>query len=120
MWIFLQPWLCRSLSTNFQLILSENFSTCRCIVFHICKGGKLHILLFCHVDSDPKCSILLWRFRTFTDQNKKIITYETESNRKLFSPIYTNIPWISGRGTQRYQEGLFSSKNYHLTISDSL
>ena len=47
---FLQPWLYRSLSASFQLVFSENFSTCRYIFNVFMGGGKFCILLLCHRD----------------------------------------------------------------------
>lgn len=46
---FLQPWLCRSPSTGFQSVFSENCSTSR-RVFDVFMGSECHVLLLCHLD----------------------------------------------------------------------
>ena len=67
---FLQPWLCRSPSASFQLVFSENCSTCRCTFDVFVEGGEFHILLLHHLDKSPQWFIYLyfyyhacpWRF----------------------------------------------------------
>ena len=54
---FLQPWLYRSLSDSFQLVFSENFSTCRCIFEVFIGGVEFHVLLL-HLSSSPHTHIL--------------------------------------------------------------
>lgn len=67
---FLQPWLYRSPSASFQLVFSENCSTCRCSFDVFVEGGEFHILLLHHLDKSPQRFIYLyfyyhacpWRF----------------------------------------------------------
>ena len=47
---FLQPWLYRSPYASFQVVFSENCSTCRCIFDVFVGECDLHILLLCHLD----------------------------------------------------------------------
>ena len=46
---FFQPWLYRNLSASFQLVCSENYSTCRCIFDLFMGGGEFHVLLLHHL-----------------------------------------------------------------------
>ena len=46
---FLQPWLYKSVSASFQLVFSENCSTCRCIFVMFMGRDNLHILLLHHL-----------------------------------------------------------------------
>ena len=49
---FLQPWLYKS-SCQFQLVFSENWSTCRCIFDVFVEGGEFHVLLLHHLGQFP-------------------------------------------------------------------
>ena len=55
-WIFLQPWLYRSVSACLQLVFSENCSTCTCTLGVFGAGGGESVLPLCHLD------LLLFRF----------------------------------------------------------
>ena len=55
---FLQPWFYRSPSASFQLVFSENYSSCR-FIFDVFVGrGELYVLLFCHLDWNPLVAII--------------------------------------------------------------
>ena len=45
---FSQLWLYRSPSASFQLVFSENCSTCRCTFDVFVEGSEFHILLLHH------------------------------------------------------------------------
>ena len=52
---FLQSWLYRT-PASFQLVISDNCSTCRCIFYVFVWRGELYILLLHHLD----LSITFW------------------------------------------------------------
>ena len=54
---FLQPWLYNNPSAIFQLIFSENSSTCKCNFDMFLREGEFHVLLLCHLDLN---SSLVW------------------------------------------------------------
>ena len=49
MWIILTVLFVQQSFSNFQLVFSENFSTCKCIFDVFMGEGELHILLLCHL-----------------------------------------------------------------------
>ena len=54
---FLQPWLYNDPSAIFQLVFSENSSTCKRNFDVFLRGGEFHVLLLCHLDLN---SSIVW------------------------------------------------------------
>ena len=54
------PYRCPRSSTSVQQVLCENCSICRCILDVLVRGGKLHILLFCHLDPSSSFFFVIW------------------------------------------------------------
>ena len=62
MWIFLQSWLYKSLSTSLWLVFSENCSTCRCIYHVFVERGKFCALLLHHLGLNPSLYVFEFIF----------------------------------------------------------
>lgn len=57
---FLQPWMYRSPFASFQIVFSENYSTCRSIFDVLLRGGEVCVHLLHNLDWSPVSYLLLF------------------------------------------------------------